>query len=120
MRVLSPLPFAAALIAGCATAPLQAPRDPGTVALTVRNLASEPLSTRVCGPVDCSPFQMLSAGARSRFLVQPGSGSRAVVTAKRDDQVVAQERVDFRPGDAIEVDIAGPECVPHRRQRRTR
>jgi hypothetical protein len=33
--------------------------------------------------------------------------------------VVAQEPVDFRPGDEIEVDIAGPQCVPHRRQGRT-
>lgn len=119
MRVLASLPFAAVLLGGCATASFQAPRDPETVVLTVRNLASEPLSTRVCGPVDCSPFQMLSAGARSRFLVQPGSGSRAVVTAKRGDRVVAQEPVDFRPGDVIEVDIAGPQCVPQRRQRRT-
>jgi hypothetical protein len=118
MRVLATLPFAAALLAGCATAPLPAPRDPETVVLTVRNRASEPLSTRVCGPVDCSPFQMLSAGARSRFMVQPGTGSRAVVTAKRGDRVVDQKPVDFRPGDAIEVDIADPECVPDPRQRR--
>lgn len=119
MRVLATLPFAALLLGGCATAPFQAPRDPGTVVLTVRNLASEPLSTRVCGPVACSPPQMLSAGARSRFLVQPGSGSRAVVTAKRGDRVVDQHRVDFRPGDVIEVDIAGPRCVPDAKQRRT-
>lgn len=119
MRVLSSLPFATALLAGCATAPVQAPRDPGTVVLTVRNLASEPLSTRVCGPVACSPPQMLPAGAQSRFLVQPGSGSRAVVTAKRGDRVVDQESVDFRPGDAIEVDIAGPDCVPDVTRRRT-
>jgi hypothetical protein len=119
MRVLATLPFVAVLLGGCATAPFQAPRDPGTVVLTVHNRASEPLSTRVCGPEDCSAPQMLAAGARSRFLVQPGSGSRAVVTAKRGDRVVDQEPVDFRPGDAIEVDIAGPECVPQRGQRRT-
>lgn len=119
MRVFVSLPFVAALLGGCATAPLQTPRNPGTVVLTVRNRASEPLSTRVCGPVACTPPQMLPAGARSRFLVQPGSGSRAVVTAKRGDQVVDQEPVDFRPGDVIEVDIAGPQCVPQRNQRRT-
>lgn len=118
MRVLASLPFVAALLGGCATAPLQAPRDPETVVLTIHNRASEPLSTRVCGPVACSAPQMLAAGARSRFLVQPGTGSRAVVTAKRGDRVVDQEPVDFRPGDVIEVDIAGPECAPDARQRR--
>lgn len=119
MRVLAALPLAATLLGGCATTPLQAPRDAETVVLTVRNRSSEPLSTRVCGPVACSAPQMLAAGAQSRFLVQPGSGSRAVVTAKRGDRVVAQEPVDFRAGDAIDVDIAGPESVHEPTQRRT-
>jgi hypothetical protein len=58
--------------------------------------------------VACSPAQTLSAGATSRFLIQPGTGTRAVVTAKRGDLVVAQKPVDFTPGDRIMVDIAVP------------
>lgn len=108
MRVLATLPIAAVLLAGCGVAPLRAPRDAGTVVLTVHNRASEPLSTTVCGPVACSPVRTLAAGARSRFLVQPGNGTRAVVTAKRGDEVVAQHPVDFAPGERIEVDIAVP------------
>ena len=108
MRVLAPIPFAAALLSGCGVAPFQAPRDAGTVALTVRNLASEPLSTTVCGPIACSPARTLAAGAASRFLVQPGGGTRAVVTARRGDEVVTQMPVDFAPGEEIEVDIAVP------------
>jgi hypothetical protein len=108
MRVLAIFPCAAALLSGCGVAPLQAPRDPGTVVITVRNLASRSLSTRVCGPVGCSLPQTLNAGARSRFLVQPGGGTRAVVTAMRGNRVVMQKPVDFAPGDEIEVDISVP------------
>jgi hypothetical protein len=108
MRVLATLPITAVLLAGCGVAPLRAPRDAGTVLLTVHNRASEPLSTTGCGPVACSSARILAAGARSRFLVQPGNGTRAVVTAKRGDEVVAQQPVDFAPGERIEVDIPLP------------
>jgi|GEM_PF-3992327 len=107
MRVLSTFVFAIVL-GGCGAAPVQAPRDAGMVVLTVRNLASQSLSTRVCGPVACTPTRMLDAGTRSRFLVQPGNGTRAVVIAKHGDRVVAQKPVDFLPGEQIAVDIAVP------------
>lgn len=108
MRALAIVSFAAALLGGCAVAPIQAPRDPGTVVLTVRNLAARSLSTTVCGPVACLPARTLAAGARSRFLVDPGSGTRAVVTARRGDRVVAQKPVDFSPGEEIHVDVTVP------------
>jgi hypothetical protein len=83
MRVPAISLFVAAFLSGCGVAPFQAPRDAGTVVLTVRNLSSQSLSTTVCGPLACSPARTLGAGAASRFPVQPGSGTRAVVTAKR-------------------------------------
>ena len=103
MRLLSVLPIACVLLHGCALA--ANPGDPATVVLTVRNRATAPLSTTVCGPMACSAPRTLASGARSRFLVEPGSGSRAVVTAKRGDRVVAQKPVDFSPGDRIAVNI---------------
>lgn len=100
--------LAAVLLSGCGVTSFQAPRDEGTVVITVQNRASTALSTTVCGPVACSPARMLSAGSASRFQVQPGGGSRAVVTAKRGDLVVAQKPVDFAPGDELTVDITIP------------
>lgn len=108
MRMVSFLPCLGALLGGCGMAALQQPRDPDLVVLTVRNAAAHPFATTVCGPVACSPARTLSAGAASRFLIQPGTGTRAVVTAKRGDLVVAQKPVDFAPGDQIVVDIAVP------------
>lgn len=108
MRVLATIPFAAMVLSGCVPALFHAPGNPGAVVLTVRNFAPEPLSTTVCGPVACSHPRMMPAGATSRFLVQPGGGTRAVVTAKRGDRVVAQKSVDFSPGDRIAVQIDVP------------
>jgi hypothetical protein len=108
MRVVPFLPALAALLGGCGLAELQQPRDSDVVVLTVRNAAARPLATTVCGPVACSPGRKLSAGATLRFLVQPGNGTRTMVTAKRGDLVVAQKPVDFAPGDRIAVDITVP------------
>lgn len=108
MRVAFFLPCLAPLLTACAGVGFQQPRDADVVLLTVRNTASHSLSATVCGPVACSPARTLSAGAASRFLVQPGGGTRAVVTAKRGDLVVAQKPVDFAPGGRIQVDVAVP------------
>jgi hypothetical protein len=105
MRMISFLPCLAALLTACGGTGFEQPRNPDVVLLTVRNSASHSITATVCGPVACSPARTLSAGATSRFLVQPGTGTRAVVTAKRGDQVVAQKLVDFAPGDRVAIAV---------------
>jgi hypothetical protein len=100
--------LAVAFLSGCGIASFQAPGDTGTVLITVRNRASTPLSTTVCGPAACSPTRMLSAGGVSRFRIEAGGGTRAVVTAKRGDLIVTQKPVDFAPGDEFNVNLNVP------------
>lgn len=95
------------LLAGCT---LGSARSSGTGSgpawITVRNVAVEPLSVTVCGPSACHAPRLLQSGDTSRFAVEAGKGTRAVVTGKRGDRVVAQEPVDFSPGHRIAVDIS--------------
>jgi ABC-type uncharacterized transport system auxiliary subunit len=98
----------ASILTGCTTAHSRQDAAPEDVVILVRNPSSYSLSTTVCGPVECSSPRILAAGGESRFVVQPGRGSRAVVTAKLGDRVVAQHPVDFSPGEEISVDISAP------------
>lgn len=94
-----------ACAAGCSgMRPAMAVPPDGAIIL-VRNPSPNPLLTTVCGPVACSEARMMAAGSESRFVVRAGTGTRAVVTAKRGDTVVAQHPVDFVPGDQIRVEI---------------
>jgi hypothetical protein len=108
-RLLGAVLLACSAACGGVRPPAPLPADAAVI--LVRNPSSQPLLTTVCGPVECSQPRVLRAGSHARFVVRAGRGTRAVVTAKRADDVVALHPVDFSPGDEIVVEIGA--LPPH-------
>lgn len=101
---------AAALLVS--TAPGCVPRatiggEPAPVTIVVHNPTSMVLPTQVCGPFGCSAFRKIRPGGTSRFSVDPGRVSRAVVTARRGTRI-ANFPVDVSPGEVVHVELALP------------
>lgn len=79
-----------------------------TVRVTVLNPSYAPVSVAVCAPTGCSPLREIAGEREAEFSFAPSSGTRAVVTAKRGDQVVDQQPVDFLPGQRYRVVLDVP------------
>jgi hypothetical protein len=73
------------------------------VTIHVANPSSRAVTVTACGPVGCTGAQEIPGRGSGTFVVAPGRGSRAVVTAMRGSRRVAQHPVDFRAGDVIEI-----------------
>lgn len=81
--------------------------EPAAVTVVVHNPTATTLPTQVCGPFGCSAFREIRPGGTSRFSVNPGKVSRAVVTARRGTRV-ANFPVDVSPGEVVHVALALP------------
>jgi hypothetical protein len=103
MNVRTALPAALVLVSACAAA-MGASRN--EVTIVVRNAQQDGMAVRACGPLACSGFRRLDAGARGTFRLAAGGGSRAVVEGKRGDRFVARQPVDFTPGETVHVELA--------------
>ena len=77
------------------------------VTVVVHNPTATRLPAQVCGGTGCSAFRNLGPGSTTRFRVDPGGTSRAVVTARRGTRI-ANFPVDFTPGETVHVQLALP------------
>ena len=95
---------AALVLAGCASV---ARHEPGKVNLLVHNPSYNAVNVQVCAPVSCTPYVAVAGRASSRFSFVATGGTRAVVTAKKGDRIVARHPIDYQAGDfyRIELDV---------------
>jgi hypothetical protein len=93
------------LLMGMACAPMgRSAQD--RVRIVVHNPGADAVMVRTCGPVGCTDFRQIAAGARRTFVVSGGGGTRAVVEGKLGDQFVARHPVDFAGGGSFRVELA--------------
>ncbi|HYW13399.1 MAG TPA: hypothetical protein VE871_15675 [Longimicrobium sp.] len=93
--------------AGCASRAQTGASGAALVTVVVHNPTGSRLPTQVCGSLGCSAFRDLAPGSTTRFRVDPGRTSRAVVTARRGTRI-ANFPVDFTPGETVHVALALP------------
>ena len=93
---------AAALLAGCATV---ARHEPDKVNLLVHNPSYNAVNVQVCAPASCTPYVTVEGRASSRFSFVAAGGTRAMVTAKKGDRIVARHPIDYAPGDFYRIEL---------------
>jgi hypothetical protein len=108
MRHFSLLVLLVPLVAGCASRGTPSgDAGPARVTVIVHNPTSTQLPAQVCAYRGCSESREIGPGASSRFHLEPGSGTRAVVTTRLESRV-ANFPVDYTPGETLHVELRLP------------